>query len=116
MKLYLYNLIRMLILFIVHNLLNIRWYGNLRKGKYKPQRILQIIVNFSVLFSMLCLGFSGIVMSRYVFVSLPISRPMATARSMHMAASDCLGSILCGYFHSSPAYECLVDAYDVWAG
>ncbi|WP_314724576.1 DUF4405 domain-containing protein [Enterocloster bolteae] len=77
----------MLILFIAHNLLNIRWYGNLWKGKYKPLRILQIMVNFSVLFTMLCLGFSGIIMSRHVFAALPISRPMATARSMHMAAS-----------------------------
>lgn len=77
----------MLILFITHNILNIRWYGNLFKGKYKPLRIVQTIVNFSVLASMLCLGYSGIVMSRHVFVALPISGPMATARSMHMAAS-----------------------------
>lgn len=45
------------------------------------------MVNFSALVSMLCLGFSGIVMSRHVFAALPISRPMATARSMYMAAS-----------------------------
>ncbi len=36
---------------------------------------------------MLCLGYSGIVMSRYVFAALPISGPMATARRMHMVAS-----------------------------
>jgi len=77
----------MLILFITHNILNIRWYGNLFKGKYKLLRILQTIVNFSVLISMLCLGYSGIVMSRHVFAALPIGGPMATARSMHMAAS-----------------------------
>lgn len=77
----------MLILFIVHNILNIRWYGNLFKGKYKWLRIVQTIVNVSVLISMLCLGYSGIVMSRYVFAALPIHGPMATARSMHMAAS-----------------------------
>lgn len=77
----------MLFLFITHNLLNIRWYGNLCKGKYKPQRIIQTIVNFSVLISMLCLGFSGIVMSRYVFATFSISGPIAIARSMHLAAS-----------------------------
>lgn len=77
----------MLLLFIAHNLLNIRWYGNLFKGKYKLLRIMQTIVNFSVLISMLCLGFSGIVMSRHVFVALPVNGPMATARSMHMTAS-----------------------------
>lgn len=77
----------MLILFIVHNILNIRWYGNLFKGKYKLLRIVQTIVNISVLISMICLGYSGIVMSRHVFATLPIHGPMATARSMHMAAS-----------------------------
>ena len=77
----------MLLLFIAHHILNIRWYGNLFKGKYKPLRILQTIVNFSVLISMLCLGYSGIVLSRHVFAALPIGGPMATARSMHMAAS-----------------------------
>lgn len=77
----------MLILFIAHNVFNIRWYGNLFKGKYKLLRIVQTIVNLSVLISMLCLGYSGIVMSRHVFAVLPIHGPMATARRMHMAAS-----------------------------
>lgn len=76
-----------LLLFIAHNILNIRWYGNLFKGKYRLLRIIQTAVNFSVLISMFCLGYSGIVMSRYVFAALPISGPMATARSMHMTAS-----------------------------
>lgn len=48
----------MLLLFLAHNLLNIRWYGSLFKGKYKLPRIMQTIVNFGVLISMLCLGFS----------------------------------------------------------
>ena len=77
----------MLILFLAHNVLNARWYGNLFKGNYRLLRIVQTIVNFSVLISMLCLGYSGIVMSRHVFAALPIHGPMATARSMHMAAS-----------------------------
>lgn len=74
-------------LFIAHNILNIKWYGNLLKGKYRLLRIIQTIINFSVLISMLCLGYSGIVMSRHVFAPLSIHGPMATARSMHMAAS-----------------------------
>lgn len=77
----------MLLLFLAHNLLNIRWYGSLFKGKYKLPRIMQTIVNFGILISMLCLGFSGVVMSRHVFAAFPINGPMATARSMHMAAS-----------------------------
>lgn len=79
--------IGMLVLFIVHNIINIKWYGILAKGKYTLMRLVQTILNFSVFISMICLGFSGIVMSRHVFAALPINGPMATARSMHMAAS-----------------------------
>lgn len=75
----------MVVLFIVHNLLNIRWYKNLIKGRYKPLRIMQTVVNISVFIAMVCLAFSGIVMSRYVFAA--VNGPVATARSMHLAAS-----------------------------
>ena len=77
----------MLVLFLLHNVLNIKWYGNLFKGKYRLLRIIQTIVNFSVLITMLCLGFSGIVLSRHVFAIFSIHGPMATARTMHLAAS-----------------------------
>lgn len=77
----------MLVLFLLHNILNIRWYGSLFKGKYTLLRIMQMIINISVLISMLCLGFSGVVMSRHVFARLSIQGPMATARTLHLAAS-----------------------------
>lgn len=77
----------MAVLFLIHNLLNVRWYGNLLKGKYAALRIFRTIVNFSVLAPMLALTYSGIVMSRYVFSALPINGGMATARVMHLAGS-----------------------------
>ncbi len=77
----------MLVLFLSHNILNIKWYGNLFRGKYTLLRVVQVIINTSVLASILCLGFSGIVMSRHVFAVLPIRGPMATARTMHLTVS-----------------------------
>lgn len=77
----------MLVLFLLHNILHIRWYGSLFKGKYTLLRTIQTIINISVLISMLCLGFSGIVLSRHIFAGLPIQGPMAIARIMHLAAS-----------------------------
>ena len=47
-----------LVLFLLHNILNIRWYGSLFKGKYTLLRTMQTLINISVLISMLCLGFS----------------------------------------------------------
>lgn len=77
----------MVVLFLVHNFLNIRWYGHLLKGKYTVLHILWTIVNVSVLAAMLVLAYSGIVMSRYVFSALPFNGGMATARVMHLAGS-----------------------------
>ena len=73
----------MLVLFLLHNILNIRWYGSLFKGKYTLLRTMQTLINISILISMLCLGFSGIVLSCHIFAGLPIQGPMATARTMH---------------------------------
>jgi len=77
----------MLVLFLVHNMLNIRWYGSLFKGKYKPLRILRTVINFAVLAAMLIQAYSGIVLSRHVFYSIPISRGMALARVLHLAGA-----------------------------
>lgn len=89
----------MIILFLLHNFLNIRWYGSLVKGKYPVLRILRTAVNFSCLAAMLIQAYSGIVLSRYVFATLPINGGMATARVMHLAGSywgDALMSIHLG--------------------
>lgn len=77
----------MLVLFIAHNILNIKWYKNLFQGKYKPVRILGTILNFAVLTVILSLGYSGMVMSRHVFAFLPINSGMALARMLHLAGS-----------------------------
>ena len=77
----------MLLLFLLHNFLNIRWYGALVKGKYSALRILRTSVNISTLISMLMLMYSAIVLSRHVFAALPINSGLATARVMHLAGS-----------------------------
>jgi len=77
----------MLVLFIAHNVLNIRWYGNLFKGRYTTQRIWMTAVNIGLLVCMLLQMVSGITMSQYVFVFLP-HIGAATARGIHLAISQ----------------------------
>lgn len=77
----------MFVLFILHHVLNIRWYRNLFKGRYSGFRVLQTVVNFSVLFCMLGLMVSGIIMSRTVFSFLPIDGGMGFARMLHMVTA-----------------------------
>lgn len=74
-------------LFIAHNLLDIGWYGRLFKGKYKPLRILQTVINFALLTVMFSLAYSGVLMSNYVFAFLPFNGGMAFARLLHLTAS-----------------------------
>lgn len=76
----------MLLLFLIHNILNFNWYRNLFKGRYQPLRILQTILNFSILISILYLGFSGMTMSRYLFESFDFGS-VSEARKMHLSAS-----------------------------
>lgn len=77
----------MLVLFITHNALNIKWYGNLFKGKYNVTRIVWTLINLAVLVSICITGYSGIAMSRNVYTFLNLSAGMASARELHLAGS-----------------------------
>lgn len=77
----------MLILFIAHQVCNRSWYKGLFRGRYTPVRILQCVINILTLAAMLALLYSGIVMSRHVFVFLPVQGAMALARRLHILGS-----------------------------
>lgn len=74
----------MVLLILCHNLLNHRWFGAVRKGKYNSRRLLGLVLNFLTLAAVLGLFISGVVMSRYVFDFLPIHRGRALARRVHI--------------------------------
>ncbi len=73
--------------FILHNVLNYRWYAGLRKGSYTGTRILMTIINFVMLADMLLLMISGMRMSGYVFKFIDFGISIDLARSIHMKAS-----------------------------
>ena len=77
----------MLVLFLTHNILNYKWYKNIFKGKYSAIRVFNLLVNICTLVSILMTGYSGIVMSRYVFAFLPVKSGLIVARKMHLAGS-----------------------------
>lgn len=77
----------MFALFLLHNVLNWKWYRNLVKGRYTAVRVFQTAVNFLMLFSMLGLMVSGVIMSRVVFAFLPLDGGMNFARTLHMLAA-----------------------------
>lgn len=74
-----------LCLFLGHNFLNRKWYRHLFKGMYKLYRLVQTILNISILMMMLCLGYSGMVMTQYLPFS--IGGSLSLARRLHLACS-----------------------------
>lgn len=77
----------MFVIFLIHHVLNWRWYRNLIRGRYTLLRILQTVVNSIVFLCMLGLMVSGIMMSRYVFSFLDLSGNMGFARTLHMLSA-----------------------------
>lgn len=77
------------LLFILHHILNWRWWTGLFKGKYTAVRALQTAINLFTLAAMAGLMVSGVILSNKVFAFLQIRGHMAFARRLHMAASYC---------------------------
>lgn len=85
----------MLALFVLHHVMNYKWYTALVKGKYTPQRVLITVIDFAILIDMLLTMISGIRMSSYVFDFINLDFSMELARSLHMISSY-LGFLLIG--------------------
>ncbi len=72
------------IFFIVHNILNRKWYGALFKGKYDATRIFRTVINLMLLVVMIFQPVSGILMSKHLYTFLPEISNMMQVRSIHM--------------------------------
>jgi hypothetical protein len=74
----------MLALFILHHVLNRRWYGGLFRGKYTPRRVFQTALDTLLLVFMIMQPVSGILMSRYLYTFISIPGGAAWARRLHL--------------------------------
>lgn len=75
------------LLFIIHNILNIKWYKLIFKGKHNFQRIVHIIINLLLFIVMLGMMISGMMISSNVFTFLNISTTMF-GRKLHMISTS----------------------------
>lgn len=73
-------------LFIIHHLLNIRWYGGLNKGKYNFNRKLFAIIDFILFADMILTAISSIMMSGSVFSFSPFISTQF-ARDLHISST-----------------------------
>ncbi|MDY5764606.1 MAG: DUF4405 domain-containing protein [Treponema sp.] len=75
------------VLWGVHIALNRRWYSAIFRGKYKPYRIMQTVINCCILICTIFLMISGIILSNHVFTFLNIQSGLGFARIAHLLAS-----------------------------
>jgi hypothetical protein len=73
-------------LFIVHNLINRRWYKTIFRGKYTPRRIIMAAVNAALVLTMAAVLATGLMQSRTVFAFLGLSGGMEL-RLIHTTAA-----------------------------
>ena len=74
----------MFALWILHHILNFKWYSHIGKRRYTPPRMFQLAVNLLLFISMAGMMISAVILSREVFRFLPISGGISLARSMHI--------------------------------
>ncbi|EID84724.1 hypothetical protein MSI_17730 [Treponema sp. JC4] len=78
--------ISLIVLWVVHIVLNRRWYSSLFKGKYQPYRIMQLVVNCGVLICALFLMISDLLMAWFIPADW-VGGALGFARTTHLLAS-----------------------------
>lgn len=76
-----------IILFIIHNLLNIKFYKAIFKGKYNFKRLFLTLIDILLLFSMIGIIISSIIISNDVFSFLNIQTTSFDLK-MHMLSTS----------------------------
>lgn len=75
------------LLFVLHNVMNRKWYGALFTGRWTALRVFQTAVNLLCLVSMVAAAVSGVAMSRYLYDVSFLSGGASLARVVHMLAA-----------------------------
>ena len=79
--------VSMAVLVIIHQILNRKWYGALRKGKYSLYRAVSTVLNILLLVCFALTAFCGMSMSSYAVPFLYGMAPVSFVRRMHLSMS-----------------------------
>ena len=74
----------MLFLFVVHHILNRKWYLAAFKGKQSIARIIRTCLDLLLLLLMVLQPVSGILMSKHLFTFIQVNGVSASAREIHL--------------------------------
>ena len=75
------------VFFILHHIVNIKWYKTIFKGKYSFYRLVQLIIDTLLFIAMIGIIASSIMISSNVFSFLNIQTTMF-ARNLHMVSTS----------------------------
>lgn len=75
------------LIFIIHNVINYKWYKTIFKGKYTLFRRIQVISNILLLISLTGMIVSGVMISGHVFSFLNLKTTMF-GRELHMVSTS----------------------------
>lgn len=78
--------VSLLLLIVMHNIVNWRWYGALLTGPYHARRVFQTAVNLLLLITVLVLPVSGIMLSRSLFAFMDLNGGLF-ARKLHILSA-----------------------------
>lgn len=75
------------ILFIIHHILNIRYYKTIFKGKYNFTRIFMLVIDIALFIAMIGMMISSIIISSdvFAFLNIPTSE---FGRNLHLASTS----------------------------
>lgn len=74
----------MFVLFILHHVMNRKWYCSIFKGKYHARRTFQTVLDVLLIVFMLAQPISGILMSKHLYTFIQIPGISATVREIHL--------------------------------
>lgn len=74
----------MFALFVVHHVLNRRWFGSFARGRRTPLRVFQMVLDVVLLVCMVAQPLSGIMVSKHLFTFVHVPSATAWAREMHL--------------------------------
>lgn len=78
------------VLVVIHCIINRRWFAALFKGKYRPLRVVSVILVAAMITCILALAVSSLIISRHAFGFLPAIPGSSWAREVHLACSHWL--------------------------
>lgn len=85
----------MLILFILHHILNRKWYTSISKGKYNAGRIFRTMLDVILIAIMILQPVSGILMSKHLYIFIKLQGVSAAAREVHMCLAYWGFALMC---------------------